>query len=253
LHVWLCALVTLITTSLISKELSTFSGMAYNEHQEHLFTEEYLIEKEENKITRVTTKFFSPQGALMAEMCSNFPYNSYLASVHFEKKEDPTTYGTLISERGIELFKTTASQLRKHKTINIQKTMVAGHGFYFYILESLTALLAGESRELTFLQPNRLNSYTFKMKATALPHQEHLVKVSLTLDNRLLKAFVPDISLVIDRRNNSLVSYEGVSGFFSFDESLSLKKISVTYTQPTPILANYSKTNTSNEPKGPNN
>ena len=218
-----------MTVPLLAKECSTFSGAAYNERHEHLFTEEYTIEQEGSKILNVTTRFLSPQGTLIAEMSSSFPHNNHLAVVHFAKKEESNTYGTLLLDNTIELFTTTAAQLRKQKTIPITDNMVSGHGFYFYILEHLDALLAGEKRQLVFLQPNRLSFYTFNMKA--LPQQDHLVKVILTIDSRLLKAFVPEIILVIDRRTNTLISYEGLSGFLAPEEG-ALKKISVTYTTP---------------------
>lgn len=88
---------------------------------------------------------------------------------------------------------------------------------------------------MIFLQPNRLNIYTFNVKASKEPNSDNLIKVHLSIDNRFLKAFVPEIQLVIDHKTKTLVSYEGLSGFLSDDTSL--KKISVQYT-PLKALSN---------------
>lgn len=225
----------LISSRLISNEISTFSGIAYNEHHEHVFTEEYSIEKNQNKILNVKTRFLSPKGDLLAEMSSDFSHAGYLPEVNFKKKDKELSYGTTFLEKSIELFKSSSSQVLKRKTLSIKDNMVAGHGFYFYILDKLDVLLTGSSMQMIFLQPNRLNIYTFNVKASKEPLSDHLIRVHLTIDNRFLKAFVPEIQLVIDQTTNSLVSYEGLSGFLS--EDASLKKISVKYT-PLKSLSN---------------
>lgn len=218
-------------TLLMCKERSTFSGNAYNENNQLLFKEEYILEKEGDKILSVLTRFISPQGTLLAEMSSTFSNNNHLPVVLFTKNDPLHSYGTRFLDQAIELFKTTASQVKKHKTLSIQDNMVAGHGFYFFILSKLDSLLAGKPQQLVFLQPNRLNFYTFNIKATPVTEKPSLVKVSLSIDSRLLKAFVPDIHLVMDRKTGALISYEGLSGFFTHDDG-SLKKISVSYTEP---------------------
>ncbi len=213
---------------LLRGEVSTFSGTAYDEHHKHLFTEEYTIEKDQDKILSVTTRFLSPQGDLLGEMHSNFLKQAYLPSVNFTKKEKNLSYGSSLLEQSIELFKTNASHLFKRKTFTIKDNMVVGHGFYFYILDKLDLLLSGKSLQMLFLQPNRLNMYTFNVKASQDPHCEQLVRIHLTIDHRLLKPFVPEIQLVINKATKTLVSYEGCSGFLSEDHSL--KKIFVRYT-----------------------
>lgn len=224
-----------ISSILISSEISVFSGIAYNEHKEHIFTEEYSIEKDQNKILSVKTRFLSPKGELLAEMSSDFQGKGYLPEVNFTKKEKTFSYGTTLLEKSIELFKSTSSQIFKKKTLPIKDNMVAGHGFYFFILDKLDVLLAGETMQMIFLQPNRLNIYTFNAKASKEPQSEDLIRIHLTIDNRFLKAFVPEIQLVIDHKTKTLVSYEGLSGFLSEDSSL--KTISVQYT-PMKLVSN---------------
>ncbi len=213
---------------IVAGDVSTFSGTAYNEKKEHLFTEEYVIEKEGTKILSVKTRFLSPEGALLAEMSSDFPENIYLPQVRFTKKNNFFNYGTTVLEKSIQLFKSNASHLVKRKTIPLKENMVAGHGFYFYILDQLDTLLAGKPLQMVFIQPNRLSSYTLNI--TALQENPELVKINLTMDNHLLKALTPAIHLTINPITKTLLSYEGLSGFFADDHSLT--KIQVNYTPP---------------------
>jgi hypothetical protein len=209
-----------------SVDVSTFCGTAYDEKKNILFKEEYKIESEKDKILNVSTKFFCPKGELLAEMHSDFSKNSFVPHVKFSKKD--FDYGAKLFEQGIELFKKTLLSEKKTKTLSLKENMVTGHGFYFYILSKLDSLLKGEKSQMVFIQPNRLGAYTFNMKAKKISDEN--VKVELVIDSAILRKFVPDIELIINQKTNSLVSYKGLSGFFSDDKSL--KNISVSYTTP---------------------
>jgi hypothetical protein len=215
-------------------DISTFSGSAYNEKNQHLFTEEYVIEKEGNKILSVKTRFLSPEGSLLAEMSSDFPEHIYVPQVRFAQTNHVFNYGTTVLEKSIQLFKSSASQLIKRKTVPLKHNMVAGHGFYFYILDQLNILLAGKPLQMIFVQPNRLSTYTFNV--TALQESPELVNVKLTMDNSILKALTPEIHLTINPITKTLLSYKGLSGFFADDHSL--KKIHVNYTTPKTLPVN---------------
>ena len=212
----------------MSADSSTFSGTAYNEKNQHLFTEKYVIEKEGTKILSVKTRFLSPEGSLLAEMSSDFPENIYLPKVRFTNTNNLFNYGTTLLEKSIQLFKGSASHLVKKKTLPLKHNMVAGHGFYFYILDQLSTLLEGKPLQMVFLQPNRLATYTLNM--TALQESPELVKIHLTMDNPILKALTPEIHLTINPITKTLLSYEGPSSFFADDHSL--RKIHVNYTTP---------------------
>jgi len=220
--------------SLLSLETSTFSGKAYDEKHNHLFTEEYVIEKEANKVLNVTTRFLSPKGQLLGELSSEFPDSPYLPRLQFSTTDALSRYGALTLEKSIHLFKNHRSASTKTKTIPLKANMTAGPGFYFYIVDNLDELLKGHPLQMVFLQPNRLSSYTFNMKAFSLSSGN--IKVTLTIDSPLLKALVPEIHLTLDPHTKSLVSYEGINGFFSDDHLL--KKIHIDYTQPQPLLTN---------------
>lgn len=224
-------LVGLLPITLFSSEVSTFSGLAYDEHHNLLFKEEYQIERDQDKILHVSTTFLSPSGEKIAHMSSAFSEASFLPLVHF-KKGEAFQYGTSLVEKSIELFKSTSSKLFKKKTFPIKENMVAGHGFYFYILSKIDSLLKGEKNQMVFVQPNRLGAYTFNMKATKENPELDIVKVELCIDNLMLKKFVPPIELILNQKTKALVSYKGLSGFLSDDQSL--KTICVSYTEPTP-------------------
>jgi hypothetical protein len=221
-------LLCLFTTYFLQAELCSFSGKAFDAKGQLLFQEEYVVEKQGDKIQKVQTQFLSPKGDKLGLMSSYFENANFLPKVEFKKNQSSFEYGVKLFEKSIELFKKNSSAALKKKKLTQQDNMVAGHGFYFYILDKLDSLLQGEKHQMVFVQPNRLDCYTFNMQATPLKTSKDLIQVILTIDNAFLKKIVPEIEIVIDKSTRSLVSYKGLSGFLS--EEASLKTISIQYT-----------------------
>lgn len=224
------SLVLLTTLSSVFCSQSSFSGKAYNEKGEHIFTEEYVVTTDDQDVKNITTKFFDPKGSLIAELCSTFEDKSYLPTVKFEKEELPFAYGSSILEKSIEIFKSTKKRPHLSKKLTISDNMVVGHGFYTFILSKIDTLLSGKDEKMVFLQPNKLTSYTFSMKAEKNTDDKDIVDVTLTIDNKLLKAFVSDIKLCIHKPTQQVLSYDGISGFLP--DFSSSKKVSIKYTTP---------------------
>jgi len=221
--------------SFIQAELCSFSGKAYDSNKKLLFEESYLVEKKGNQIIKVETHFFDSNGDKLGYLASYFEKPHFLPKVFFKKTQGPFEYGTHLLEKSVEIFKKTSSSLSKKKKLSLQNNMVAGHGFYFYILDKLDALLKGEKHQMVFLQPNRLDSYTFNMKAIPKKDNPNLIEVVLTIDHPVLKKIVPEMELVIDKTTQSMVSYKGLSGFLS--EETSLKTISIQYSALAPVAS----------------
>ncbi|MCH9631192.1 MAG: hypothetical protein S4CHLAM37_12140 [Chlamydiia bacterium] len=223
----------ILNVILVSKEtITTFSGKAYNTKNEHIFTEEYTIIRDGDKVSQVNTTFKDSKGLTIAEMASDFSLHDFLPKVHFEKL-DEFSYGSSLIESSLEVFKTTQKKVLKSKKLNIKDTMAAGPGFYFYVLENLEKLVSGESMKLTLVQPNRLSSYTFTMKLADYDKKTDHATISMSVDNKLIKAFVPDIELVLNAKEKSLVSYKGLSGFLS--DGTTMKKVKISYSYPSTL------------------
>lgn len=208
---------------------STFSGKAYDNKGKHIFTEEYVVTKEKEKITKITTKFFDSKGSLIGEMSSSFDQESYLPKVEFKKDQSSIAYGSAIAEKSIEIFKANKKKNSSSKKLPIDHNMVVGHGFYMYILSKIDTLLSGKQEKMIFLQPNKLTSYTFLMKAEKEKDNQDIIHITLSLDNKLLKTFVSDIKLSIHKPSQQILSYEGTNGFLP--DFSSKDKVSITYTE----------------------
>lgn len=221
-------------THLVTK----FSGKAFNAKNEHVFTEEYTIKREGDKIVSVDTVFKDPKGSVIADMASDFSKHAFLPKVHFEKKKEAFSYGSNLLKETLEIFKTTAKSLKKSKTMELKKEMVAGPGFYFYVLDHLDDLISGKQMKMTLVQPNRLASYSFTMRAHDLDKETNEVTVTMVSDSKLLKAFIPDIKLVLDAKEKTLISYEGLSGFLS--DGTDMKKVRIDYSKPSSHFTSHS-------------
>ncbi|PCI92848.1 hypothetical protein COB11_06445 [Candidatus Aerophobetes bacterium] len=220
----------ILNVFLISKETITiFSGKAYNNKKEHIFTEEYTIIRDGDKVTQVNTIFKDPKGLTIAEMASDFSLHDFLPKIHFEKL-DEFSYGASLIESSLQVFRTTQKKILKSKKLNIKDGMVAGPGFYFYVLDNLEKLISGKSMKMTLVQPNRLSSYTFTMKLSDYDKETDHATINMSVDNKLIKAFVPDIELVLNAKEKSLVSYKGLSGFLS--DGTTMRKVKIDYSAP---------------------
>lgn len=222
-------------TFAFSEDITKFTGKAFDLNNHLLFTEEYTIKSENQKILDVVTVFKDPKGSIIGKMSSDFSDHEFLPKMHFEQSESSYSYGSSLVSSTLELVKQTQKNLPKIKKLLCKENMAAGPGFYFFILKNLDALLKGEQKKLTFVQPNRLSSYTFNMKSKSFDEKTDLITVSLSIDNSFLKPFVPDIELTFNTKEKSLVSYEGLSGFLS--DGNSMEKVKISYSRPSTTLA----------------
>lgn len=214
-----------------SEDITQFTGKAFDKSNHLLFTEEYTIKSENEKILDVVTVFKDPKGSIIGKMSSDFSDHEFLPKMHFEQNESSYSYSSSLVSSTLELVKQTQKNLPKIKKLLCKENMAAGPGFYFFILKNLDSLLKGEEKKLTFVQPNRLSSYTFNMKSKNFDEKTNLITVLLSIDNSFLKPFVPDIELTFNTKEKSLVTYEGLSGFLS--DGNSMEKVKISYSKPT--------------------
>ena len=192
--------------------LSHFEGQAFDMEGNHLYTEIYTIDSTEDRIDKVTTKFLDTDGVEIAHLDSVFSDNNpYVPSVFFNHQVKGIQHGITLIEKGIELFR--GKKKPKKKALTHEKNMVGGHGFYFFILDRLEELIAGKVEKIQFLVPKKLMTLPFSIKAEPDTKDSNIINVTLSVDKLLLKPFVKDICLSIDRKSKSLVSYEGISGY----------------------------------------
>ncbi len=208
----LLLIMTLLQCAFSSEEV--FIGKAYDRNGNHLFTEKYTVTKEQEEIKSVLTNYYTPDEKLSASLSSFFENKSFLPKVSYKSESHFLNYGTKFLDNSIELFKSTRKRPGATKILAMQDNMVAGHGFYFYILNEVESLLKGDKKTMVFLQPNNLTSYSFNLEAKEQTDNTNLVDVTLSLTNKILKALVPDIKLTIEKSTSRILSYEGVSGFF---------------------------------------
>lgn len=203
--------------------ISQFSGIAHNENGDVLFKEHYTVEKEGNKVHRVETIFECPKGNRLASLISKFSSHPHLPDTNYSRKE--SSHGAKVHGRTIQLYNDDKTKVKQ-----IEPEMVAGHGFYFFLLDHLDDLIGGKKKRLSFLQPDRLSAFDFRLSAALLPTNSDHVSVKMEMNNAFLRAMIPAMHFVINRKTRSLVEYKGFDGFARIVGRR--KEITVRYTEP---------------------
>jgi hypothetical protein len=210
--------------------ISQFTGEALDEKGQFLFSEQYVVEKTDGKITRVQTIFKDEKDEEVAMLTSHFSTHPHLPNTSY--KRAALSYGAKLVGPMVEVYNETKKSLKSKKT-RFKPEMVAGHGFYFFILDHLESLIAGNEEKIDLLQPDKLTSYHFRARGTVDPKNEQHAVIKMEPKNPLIRALIPAMVFTIDRKEKCLVAYSGIDGFAMMVDKKT--PISITYTQPEPI------------------
>lgn len=187
-----------------------FSGEALNNEGKCIFKENYAITRNEGRVTEVTTTYTTPEGRLIATLTSQFDTHPHLPKTHY--KRSALEYGATPCGPLLQIYRE-SKKMFESKEMRATPKMVAGHGFYFFILDHLESLVAGATETISLVQPDRLTSHAFRISAKIDRENPQLALVKMELKNPLLRPLVPHMELVIDRTTKTLLSYSGIDGF----------------------------------------
>jgi len=194
------------------------SGRAFDPEGRFLFLEKHYIERKEEQVVSVHSQYFNSQGEMIAEMSTNSTNYPYVPNVSFKKYSNGFESGSYIQEDSVVLYKKEPQRpYPKVKKMKCKGDMLLGHGLFFYINSHFDDFSKGETKKFSYLLPNRLTSYQFKLWGETHPKFSDIFVVHLKIDNWLLKSFVPQIRFYFNKETKQLVTYEGFNGFL-FEE-----------------------------------
>lgn len=196
----------------------TLSGKAYDNGRKMIFNEVHDIDRENGEISGVFSRYYYPNGNLMAEMITKPSAYPYVPNVSFKRYGKELESGCFLQNGFLVLYKKQPGHSQpKIKKLAYKEDMLLGHGLFFYITQQFSRLESKEILKFSYVIPNRLTAHPFKIWGNAHPKKPNVFVVHLKIDNWLLKSFVPEIHFNYDQRTRQLLNFEGFNGFL-FDE-----------------------------------
>lgn len=101
-------------------------------------------------------------------------------------------------------------------------------GFHYLVLENFADLLDGKMVEFHFLSAARKSFIAMRLEPE--PATNGLLQISLTLQNRLLAAFIDPIILQYDVKARRLMQYRGLTNVLKADGKPFVARIDYNYT-----------------------
>lgn len=201
----------LLAPSFLGAIPKEFYGDAFDSEGKFLFREEHHVHYKHDQVDKIRTTYYNHSDNLVAYMESYFREGLYLPNVYFRRLLDNFVARCIVDDGQVTLMRKNPKQDHYFEKIYHRKTdMVVGHGFYFFILDHLEALLKSETQEtIDFLLPTRLAQYPCKMSAQLDPNDENVVFVEMRLKNPVTGFFLKKILVKLNRKTQQLISYEG--------------------------------------------
>lgn len=198
--------------SLFSGLPKEFYGDAYNAEGKLLFREKHHVYYDGDQTKKVRTDYYDPLDQLVAYLESSFLSGPYLPNTYFRRLLDGFTARCITeSDNKVILMRKDPNQeYYFEKSYPKEPDMVAGHGFYFFILDNIDYLLKNQGdKPINFLLPTRLANYPCQMSAQIDPEDSNVIKVEMKLTNPLMGFFLEKIIVKFKRDTRQLISYEG--------------------------------------------
>lgn len=216
-------------------KIESFEGIAKDFANRVHYVEKHRREYRNGQIYRSTTEYFR-DGKKIAQLISRYPKGPTLPEYDFEDFALGYLDGVRFLESGdLEMYRQKGvNEEKETRTLKLEKNMVTGQGFDFFVRENIEELQQGETKQLNLVFPGRLTSYNFQITTKPADNEKfpNSLHVRLQFDNWFFRLFTPYIDVYYDREMKRLLYFEGVTNIK--DESKKARKRMITYEYSAP-------------------
>ena len=102
----------------------------------------------------------------------------------------------------------------------MKENMISGQGFHYFIRENLSHFTKNEDKDVRFVMPGLLDSFSFNIWPTREPasvENENVIKLKMGVNSIILKMFVSQITMTYDKVKKYLLTYDGISNLETLD------------------------------------
>jgi hypothetical protein len=191
--------------------------------------EESTITRNDGKLVRLQSKYYSSKGTLIAELKSDFSKNPYLPESDFIDHRVDYSYTVRLDEKAAKVE--VAHRDRKDKSweksfVDFKPDLMTLQGALAYVADHMSELSKVDEKLFRFLVPSRASDYGVKI--ARLPADETSgLTFKMKMQSALLRLVAPDFEAKFDDKKKRIVEFDGVSNIL--DDKRQIQKVVVHY------------------------
>ncbi|NRA46171.1 MAG: hypothetical protein HRU09_14555 [Oligoflexales bacterium] len=187
-----------------------------------LYTEKHSLIYDDNKLLSSHTRYFDPNGKLIAEMKSDYRRSLMMPTYVFEDHRLGSKEGLELRDGKYYIFNENSDKKREEKVIKDPKGIFSCQGWHYYIVENIEQI---ESKDLSLnlLFPSKLDYYSFDLQKQA--SEGSTLELSLEFSNWFIRLFAPRLDITYDPVQKKLLSYLGPSNILDTEGDIQYVKV----------------------------
>ena len=206
-----------------AKKSKAMSSTAYEKDTKKvLYTEKHSLSYENNKLLTSHTKYFDPQGKLIAEMKSDYRQSLMMPTYVFEDHRLGTKEGLELRDKKYYIFNENSEKKREEKVIENPKGIFSCQGWHYYIVENMD-MIESKDLSLNLLFPSKLDYYNFDLQKQS--SKGSILELRLEFSNWFVRLFAPRLDLTYDSQKKKLLSYIGPSNILDAEGDIQYVKV----------------------------
>jgi len=207
--------------------VESFQGTARLSDGRIAYAEEHDVRRDGERIVDAETRYFSPDGRLIARLRSDYSRDPFAPDYVFEDFRTGAAEAVRWNEGSLELSSDGKSQLLSPPGA---VPMVAGQGLDRLARARLEDLARGAEIRVELALPSRLDSYGFRIRAVGERKDDSAIRVRFEPSSFILRLLAPSIEADYEPGTGRLIRYRGVSNL-SGDQGETLQ-VEILYRYP---------------------
>lgn len=211
-----------------------FDGVAKNNKGEIVYLESHVAKFDGDKVQTSVTTYFDVDKKIIAELKSDYKKSLFLPDYTFNDFRNGMEHVVELKEGKlyVKARKKTDAKVET-KEFETKDNMISGQGFHYYIREHLAQFMEDKDKDVRFVMPGLLDSFSFNIWPTREPAAvvpaENVITLKMAVNSWVLKIFVSQITMTYDKVKKYLLTYQGISNLETLDGKTQDVNISYTY------------------------
>jgi hypothetical protein len=205
-----------------------FEGTARTPEGKISYLEEHEVARDGDRLVTAETRYFGPDGRLIAVLRSDYRRDPFAPDYRFEDLRTGTVEAVRRTEDGLELTSDGKQRLLAPAPLHQR---VAGQGLDRFTRARLAELASGGELKVELVLPSRLDSYRFRVRSED-GRVDGPLRVRIEPESLLLRLLAPSIVAEYDRVTGRLLRYRGVSNLA--DDAGGRQQVEITYRETAP-------------------
>lgn len=199
------------------------SAIAYlKDTKKVLYTEQHTLSYDGDKLLTSHTRYFDPNGKLIAQMKSDYRQSLMMPTYTFEDLRRGSTEGLELRDSKYYIFHQNPQEKRQEKLIENPQGIFSCQGWHYYIVKNIEEIQS-KDLNLNLLFPSKLDYYSFNLQKES--SKDSVLQLRLEFSNWFVRLFAPRLDLTYDASKRKLLSYVGPSNILDLNGDIQYVKV----------------------------